>query len=235
MKRSGMKRREFIQLAGSGTASCLAAPALRRIWAAPGVRSTGTTPLGSPLVSPGCRGSKVKVARIFMANPGTAWPKPTLDLQQEIAFYRDEFARLRDDFADVDFCVDELVTNAGQAAALKDRMQGADGVLIIQLNIDIWDILKELLLAERPTVLFARPYSGHEWVDYGALRRELLGAKLDCLLTSDTGMLALAVRPFRAIHHLREAKVINLSTADFSEYAGKMKAKFGTEIKNVSI
>jgi hypothetical protein len=235
MKRSGLKRREFIQLAGAGTAFCLAGPRLRPVWAAQRAVPTGTTPLGSPLVSPGCRGSKVKVARIFMANPGTAWPKPTLDLRQEIAFYRDEFSSLKDDFSDVDFCVDELVTNAGQAAALKDKMQGADGVLIIQLNIDIWDILKGLLGAGRPTMLFARPYSGHEWVDYGALRREPLGAKLDCLLTSDTDMLALAVRPFRAIHHLREAKVINLSTADFSEYAGKMKAKFGTEIKPVSL
>jgi hypothetical protein len=235
MKGQGLRRREFLQLAGAGTAFCLAGPGLRQVRTAHRVGARGATILGSPLVSPGCRGSRVKVARIFMANPGSAWPKPTLDLHQEIAFYRDEFARLKENFADVDFCVDELVTKPGQAAALRDRMEGADGVLIIQLNIDIWDILKELLAAGRPTMLFARPYSGHEWTDYGALRREPSGARLDCLLTSDTGMLGLAVRPFRAIHHLREAKVINLSTADFSEYAGKMKAKFGTEIKPVSL
>ncbi|OGD18486.1 MAG: hypothetical protein A2W03_05030 [Candidatus Aminicenantes bacterium RBG_16_63_16] len=226
MRSEGLNRREFIRLAGTGAAICLAGPGLRPLRAAP---------QGSPLISPGCRGSKVKVARLFMANPGSAWPKPSLDLHQEIAFYRGEFARRKEDFADIDFCVDELVTKQGQVTALKERLLGADGVLVIQLNIEIGDLLKEILMAGRPTMLFARPYSGHEWVGYGALRGEPLGAKLDCLLTSDTGALSLAVRPFRAIHHLREARIINLSTADFSGYAGKMKAKFGTEIRPVSL
>ncbi len=226
MKRQGLNRREFLRLTGTGAALGLAVPRGWPMW---------TGPQGSPLISPGNRRSRVKVARLFIANPGTAWPKPTLDLHQEIAFYRGEFARRKEDFADIDFYVDELVTKPEHVTALKERIQGADGVLVIQLNIDISDILKEILLAGRPTMLFARPYSGHEWVDYGALRREPLGAKMDCLLTSDTGMLALSVRPFRAIHHLREARVINLSTADFSGYAQKMKAKFGTEIRPVSL
>ena len=228
MKSRALNRREFIRLAGTGVgaACCLAAPGIRPVWA---------SPQGSPLVSPGCRTSKVKVARLFVAKPGSAWPKPTLDLHQEIAFYREEFARLKEDFADIDFCVDELVTKPAHVAALKERIQGADGVLVIQLNIETRDILDETLRAGRPTILFARPYSGHEWVDYGALRRDPLGAKLDCLLTSDTGTLSLAVRPFRAIHHLREARIVNLSTADFSGYAETMKAKFGTVIRPVSL
>lgn len=226
MKSVGLNRREFIQLAGAGAAACLAGP---------GMYPLRTAQQGSSLISPGCRKTKVKVARLFMANPGSAWPKPTLDLRQEIAFYRDEFARRKEDFTDIDFCVDELVTKPGHVTALRERLLEADGVLVIQLNIEIGDILKEILQAGRPTILFARPYSGHEWVGYGALRNEPLDAKFDCLLTSDTAALSLAVRPFRAIHHLREARIINLSTADFSEYAGKMKAKFGTEIRPVSL
>jgi hypothetical protein len=226
MESKGLNRREFIKLAGAGAAFCLAAPGLGPLPAAP---------QGSPLVSPGCRRSKVKVARLFMAKPGSPWPKPTLDLEKEVAFYKDEFARLKEDFADIDFSIDELVTKPDRAAVLRERLQGADGVLVIQLNIETGDILKELLLAGRPTVLFARPYSGHEWSGFGALRRDPLGAKLECLLTSDTQALCLAVRPFRALHHLREARIINLSMADFSGYAGKMKAKFGTEIRPVSL
>ena len=83
-----------------------------------------------------------------MANPGTAWPKPTLDLRQEIVFYREEFARRKEDFADIDFYVDELVTKPVHVSALKERLLGADGVLVIQLNIEIGDILKEILAAE---------------------------------------------------------------------------------------
>ena len=70
----------------------------------------------------------------------------------------------------------------------------------------------------KPTVVFAQPYSGHEWVGFGALQREELGAKLECLLTSDFSQLAVAIRPFRAIHHLREAKILNLTTRPFETH-----------------
>ena len=224
----GLKRREFIQLAAAGSAMCVAGP---RLWPF----ATAGQGAGSRLVSPGCRGTKVKVARLFVAIPRGNWPKPTLDLQQEIAFYKSEFARMKDEFADIDFPVDELVATPAQVSVLRDRLAKVDGILAIHLNIDVGDIFHEILAAAKPTIIFARPYSGHEWVDFGEIRRQPLGAKLDCLLTSDTGQLAVAVRPFRAIHHLREAKVINLSTADFSDYAGKVKSKFGTEIKPVGL
>ena len=223
----GLNRREFIQLsAAAGAAVCLGRPDL---WAG------GEQVAGSPLISPGCRRTKVKVARLYMAIPGSAWPKPTLNLQDEIAFYQAEFARMKDEFADIEFPVDELVTSPAQVAALRDRLARVDGIVVIQLNIEIWDILKEILGAAQPTMIFARPYSGHEWVNYGELRQQPLGAKMDCLLTSDTGQLAVAVRPFRAIHHLREAKVLNLTTRDFSEYAAAARDKFGTEIKPVGL
>ena len=47
-----------------------------------------------------------------------------LDLQQEVKRYRAEFAKLGDEFADVDFVVDELVSTAQQVVALKDRLLG---------------------------------------------------------------------------------------------------------------
>jgi hypothetical protein len=224
----GLKRREFIQLAAAGGAMCAAGP---RLWpfTAAGQESA------SKLVSPGCRGTKVKVARLFVAIPRGNWPKPTLDLQQEIAFYKAEFARMKDEFADIDFAVDELVATPAQVSALRNKLTEVDGILVIHLNIDVGDIFNEILAAAKPTIIFARPYSGHEWVDFGEIRRQPLGAKLDCLLTTDTSQLAVAVRPFRAIHHLREARVINLSTANFSEYADKVKSKFGTEIKPVGL
>ncbi len=58
---------------------------------------------------------------------------------------------------------------------------------------------------------------------------------MDCLLTSDYKQLAAAVTPFRAIHHLREAKILNITTRNFSAYADSMKDKFGTEIIKVEL
>lgn len=224
-----LNRRDFIQLAAAGGAFCLSGP---RLWSR---GSPGSRPFGVPLTSPGCRRSSAKVARLYMAIPGSAWPKPTLDLQKEIASYRDAFALMKDELAGIEFPVDELVTSPQQVAALKTRLADVDGILVIHLNISIEDILREILGAGKPTMIFAKPYSGHEWTGFGRLRKEPLGARMDCILSSDMRQLAVAVRPFRAIHHLREAKIMDLTTADISSYAGAVKTKFGTEIKRFGL
>jgi len=57
---------------------------------------------------------------------------------------------------------------------------------------------------------------------------------MECLLTTDYSQLAAAVRPFRAIHHLREAKVLNLAANMPEDYVDQIKSKFGTEIQQVT-
>ena len=155
-----------------------------------------------------------------------------MDFQSEIHRYETEFGKLQES-TDVDFVVDELVTSAEQAAVLGTRLQDVDGILAIHFNIGVGPILREVLAVGKPTVVFAQPYSGHEWVGFGALQREELGTKLECLLTSDFSQLALAIRPFRAIHHLREARILNLTTRPFETYATGMREKFGTEIRRL--
>jgi hypothetical protein len=190
----------------------------------------GTSGLRPGLVSPGCRKSKVKVAKLYMGKPKAHWPTPTMDLATERQRYEAEFARMAKDFADVDFVANELITAEDQVKALKDKLESADGVLVIHLSMGITPMLKAALAAGRPTALFAAPYSGHEWTGFGALRKAPEGALLECFLTSDPGQLAVAVRPFRAIHHAREAKILDVTTRNVSAYAKQMKDTFGTEI-----
>jgi len=83
-------------------------------------------------------------------------------------------------------------------------------------------------------MLFAAPYSGHEWTSFGALRTKPEGARLDFILSSDLRDLATAVRPIRAIHHLKEAKIVNVSTRQPSaEFLSAVSQRFGTEIKTI--
>lgn len=222
-----MKRRDFLALTVAGGALYAGLH---------GWRALGGEAEPGKLFSPGCRKSKVKVARLYMGNPGSrAWPRPDLNLEEEIKRYSAEFAKLRDEFADVDFVIDQLITSREQAATLKEPLHEMDGILAIHLNMGIDSILREILGAGRPTMVFALPYSGHEWVRFGALQKDELGAKLGCLLTSDLSQLAVAVRPFRAIHHLREAKILNISTRSSEQYGAMVAEKFGTEIKPISL
>jgi hypothetical protein len=218
-------RREFLELTAGG-ALCFAGAGLL----AGSARAAGTK-----LISPGCRRSKVKVARIYMGTKGGLWPKPKLNFQEEIASYGRQFARLSGELADVDFAVDSLVTSAAEVKQIKDKLKDVDGILVIHLSMGTGPILQEILSAGKPTAVFAIPYSGHEWSSWGSLQKQPAGAKMECFLTSDSSQLAAAIRPFRAINHLREAKVLNVTTRSFKDYADQMKAKFGTEMKQIDL
>jgi L-fucose isomerase-like protein len=170
-----------------------------------------------------------------MGVPDPHWPKPGLDLDKEIRFYESQFAKHKKELADVDFVVNRLISSPEQVEKLKDNLKDVDGILAIHLTIWIGRILDTILEQSKPTIVFAAPYSGHEWVGYGERLRQEQGSQMECLLTSDYSRLEWAVRPFRAIHHLREAKILNLTTRDFSDYAAMMEAKFGTEIKRIEL
>jgi len=221
-----MNRREFLQMTAAGSALYVAGTS---------VLALGAESKGSKLISPGCRRTKVKVARLYLGMLNPHWPKPSLNLNDEIRSYESQFAKLKGQLRDVDFVVDQLVSSPEQVSQLKEKLQDVDGILAIQLTIGIGSILNEIIGIGKPTVVFAVPYSGHEWAGYGSLQKQPLGAKTEFLLTSDYDQLAVAVRPFRAIHHLREAKILNLTTRNFDGYADRMKEKFGTEIKRVEL
>jgi len=224
-----LNRREFLQLTAAGSALCLAGMACQ----GPIVSGTGR---GPRLISPGCRGTKVKVARLYMGKPDNPyWPKPNLNLENEIRFYESEFAKLKDELCDVDFVVDELLTSPAEVRLLESRLSDVDGILVIHLTMGTGGILQEILKSGKPTVVFAVPYSGHQWTGFGSLRKQEIGAKMECMLTSDYKQLAAAIRPFRAIHHLREAKILNVTTRPFADYANDIKNKFGTQISRIEL
>ena len=221
-----IKRREFIRLTTAGTALCLSPS---------GLLTFGINQEGPKIISPGCRRSKVKVAKLYMGTSHGLWPKPDMNFDDEIRFYESQFTNLNEELSDVEFIVNKLVTSAEEVISIKDELEDVDGILAIHLNIGIRPILNEILSAGQPTMVFAVPYSGHEWVGFGAMQKEPLGAKMECILSSDYTQLAAAIRPFRAIHHLREAKILNLSTRDFEDYASSVEQKFGTEITQIQL
>ena len=221
-----LKRREFLQVA-SGCVLCLGA-----------ARTFSSASDSNPLtvLSPGCIKSKVRVAKLYAGVPKALWPTPLMDLNEEMQKYEGEFGRMQKEFADVDFVINRLITQPEQVSDLREQLMDVDGILVIHLSMGISAMLAEMLKVGRPTMLFAAPYSGHEWTSFGALRKTKEGAFLDCILSSDLKELAAAVRPFRAIHHLREAKIINVSTnMPQSQFLKSVAGKFGTEIKTIGL
>ncbi len=187
----------------------------------------------SRLISPGSRRSKVKVAKLYLGTPQAHWPTPLLDLKAERDRYEGMFRRMKEEFADVDFTVNALVTTPEQVNRWEEELKAADGILLIHLSMGIGAILREVLKWRRPTMLFAAPYSGHEWAWFGRLRSQPEGELFDCILSSDLSQLATAIRPFRAIHHLREAKILDITARPQTALAQAVKERFGTEYKAI--
>ncbi len=221
-----LNRREFLQVTSGATLAACAAPAFSL-----------PVPAGPlTLVSPGCIKSKVRVAKIYAGIPKAHWPTPLMDLDAEVQRYEGEFARMKKEFSDVDFVANRLVTQPEQVGAALGNTAGLDGILIVHLSMGIGGMLTEVLKANRPTMLFAAPYSGHEWTSFATVMKSKEGALLDCILSSDLDDLAAAIRPLRAIHHLREAKIINVSTRVPDPALLKSVAdKFGTEVKTIGV
>ena len=223
-----MSRRSFIErlaMAG-GCAACMCG----------GPLFAGQTGGLTKIVSPGCRRSKLKVAKLYLGVPGAHWPTPKLNLEAEMNRYEAAFAKIHKEFADVDFVGNRLISKKEEVGQVLDALREADGVLLIHLSMGISAVLREMLAAGRPTVLFAAPYSGHEWAGFGALRKDPAGAKLECILSSDLNELAAAVRPFRALHHLRETRILNVTSRQLSaNFSQAIATRFGSEIRVVNL
>ncbi len=95
-----------------------------------------------------------------MAHPQGLWPKPKLNLEEEVRSYKAAFETLKSELADVDFFVDQLVTSQDEVKVLGEKLGTADGILAIHLSIGIRPILGEILAAGRPTMVFAVPIQG---------------------------------------------------------------------------
>jgi hypothetical protein len=218
-----MNRRDFLQESMAGAVALYTGG----IFAAP----------RQAIISPGCVTSKVRIAKLYLGIPGALWPTPKLDLNEEVRHYEAEFERMRTtEMADVEFVGNRLITAPDQLTGIAATMDGADGVLLIHLSMGVMPIVNEIVRRGRPTMLFAAPYSGHEWTSFGALRNRPEGAVLDCVLSSDYGDLAVAIRPFRAIHHMREATIINVSTRQpEAAFLKEVRSRFGTTIRTIGL
>lgn len=218
-----LRRREFLELTVLGTAAMGMG---RWGWA---VQAPG-----GKLISPGCRRSKVKIARLYLAGSGL-WPHPKLDVQAEKQSYEQAFAEMASEFRDVDFFVDELITSPQQIAALADQLAQADGILAIHIRMGAGGMLAELYKTGRPTMIFAVPYSGHEWSGFGSVLRQSPPPLVDMILSADKRDLPVAIRPIRALHHLKEAKIVNVTLRQPGDFHQAVKEKFGTEIKHIGL
>jgi hypothetical protein len=149
------------------------------------------------------------VAKIYLATPGrTHWPKPTLDLGQEVAEIEarlGEVARMHAHH--VRFTGGELIREPGQIGPFLQKVGDIDGLLIVPLSQPTGP-LREVLDAtpKVPAVFFSRPYATHAWSGIGAMQKA--GRRIDVVASSSYGDLDPFLKAFRTAAHLKRSKVL---------------------------
>lgn len=177
--------------------------------------------------------SKVRVGKVYLGHAHPGWPMPAMDLEAEVRRFEAEMAKLAD-LADIEFVEGGIVSNGQQLAAVKAKFADVSGILAIHLSLGTGPLMDGLMQTGRPVMVFSMPYSGHEWHIIGAWQRQ--GRLIDVLPSSRYEDIAVAVRPFRAIHRLKETRVLHVSHGEANpKYCAAIQEKFGTEIISLKL
>ncbi len=147
-----------------------------------------------------------KVATVYLAATVVHWPKPTLDVDQEVKEVEANMAEVAKKHAhNVRFTSSTLVRTADDIKAWRATLGDVDGVLIIPLSTggSVPQVIEGL---EKPVLVFSRPYASHAWSGVAGLRKS--GRKIDGLATTSYGDLDPYMRIFKTVHHLRASKVL---------------------------
>ena len=178
--------------------------------------------------------TKVRVGKLYLGNPHPGWPMSTVDLGAEVRQFEKSLAGMSKGLADVEFVDAGLVRTEPELAGAMAKFGDVDGILVLHLTMGIGGQIQRLFSLNKPIVLFSPPYSGHEWHTIAGWQRE--GKPIEVFPSSNPEDVLVALRPFRAIHRLREARIlhINQSPAD-PAYCRAIKERFGTEVVSLSL
>jgi len=154
--------------------------------------------------------SPAVVRKVYLARTRAGWPRPDMDLKQEIAAIEASLADFaRRHAADVELTGGEILHEATDAPAFLEKAGNADVLLAFNMTTGVYPMLKALADSGKPTLLFSLPYAGHDWTHAAALGQK--GFRVDCLATSDYGELDSYAGLFQTIHHLRTSKILSIS------------------------
>jgi len=174
--------------------------------------------------------TKIRVRKVFLAKPVPSWPTPKLNVQQEINRLNGILAGLEKEMPDVEFVGGDLLLRRPEDLTdLKEKLGDAEAVLVFNLTSGVGSLLQAVAKAGTPTILFSQPYSGHDWSQVAAMQKD--GLKIECLATSNFHEIVDAMRPIRAIHRMKESRIVYLNTSKAGKsYADKLKAAWGTDV-----
>jgi hypothetical protein len=167
------------------------------------------------------------VKKVYLAGARPSWPRPDVDLNQDVAAIEAQLAELERRYPGrIRFTGGELIRSADEMKQWMEKVGEADAVLAFNMVTIILPLLRPLVESGKPTLMFARPYAGHDWTHAAAYMQK--GMKLDLIASSDFEELDAYVPLFGTIHHLRHSKVLLVAPPAARPKAEGYTQQFGT-------
>jgi len=169
------------------------------------------------------------VRKVYLASQTPSWPRPDVNLEQDKSEIEAQLAELQKRHpGEIQFTGGELLREGTDISASVHSAAQDDGILAFNLTSGLGPILTKVLSADRPTLLFSRPYAGHTWSNFAGFAQKNMRA--DVVASSDFGDLDPYVDVFRSIHFLRNSKVMLVAPQSRASRGEDFKKAFGTQI-----
>ncbi len=147
------------------------------------------------------------VAKVYLGNDKVYWPKPTLDVKQEIADMEARLAEVARKHAhNVRFVGGDDLKSEADVAPWLAKIGPVDGVLMVPYTQPTPPLRPLIERLDVPALMFSRPYATHAWSTIPDMRKG--GRKLEVVASSSYGDLDPYMRMFRTAHHMRNTKVL---------------------------
>jgi hypothetical protein len=167
------------------------------------------------------------VRKVYLGGPRAGWPRPDVDLQQDVAGIEARLAKLERSYPGrIQFTGGELIRTDTELEAWLEHLDDADAVLAFNMITIIYPRLRRIVETGKPTLMFAVPYAGHDWTHAAAMAQK--GMRIDLIASSDFGDLDPYVELFQTIHHLRHSKVLLMAPERARPKTEGYAQQFGT-------
>jgi hypothetical protein len=196
-------------------------------FALPGLAESAKPPSSMPWNQP------ATIARVYLGGPQPHWPRPDLNIDNEIAEIEARLAEVSRKHAhNVRLIGGEVLRTEQDVRPWLDRTGEMDGVLIIPIAQPTPPLAPLVEQLRVPALFFSRPYATHAWSAVSGMRRA--GRRIDVVASSSYGDLDPYMRTFYTAHHLKASKVlIGVEGTGHHKQAEAFHAAFGTTFEFV--
>ncbi|HYK88035.1 MAG TPA: hypothetical protein VE398_04665 [Acidobacteriota bacterium] len=174
-----------------------------------------------------------RIHKVYLAKPVPTWPKPDLDVTAEMRDIDHRLTELAERMPGIQLEGGRLYRTAAEVPDSAAALGNPDGILVFNLTSTLLSHIERLSATGLPTVLFSRPYSGHDWAEIPALRQK--GHRIICLATSDFNEIPRACGLIRTAHLMSKTRILYINASSYSvQAADRIRERLGTEIVHIS-